>query len=307
MKPQSASQPTTAGVSHKYRVELPNLIDEMRLSPFEVALYVHVKRRAGDDGVCKESARELAEACRMSLGQITAAKKELVTRGLIEVRRVKRQDVIFICNIWQENYDHFAPHSADERSPSEQIVHRVNRSFTTRTDRSPSEQIVHLVNVPPDPLNRIEEPLQEPSERTIQELSLSPRASDSPNPAGDEPEREREIVSSFKTKYTLEQIRSCAAARGMGDGWVTTARRTGEHDWQVEEHLNPPLPMPPTSVLLDAKQCPDCEGRNYYYPAGYGVGSVAKCPHARLLGNLRERAEREANETRGSPPVEAVG
>lgn len=301
-------QQATAAASHKYRIELPNLIDEMRLSPFEVALYVHVKRRAGDGGVCNESTRELAEACRMSVGQVSAAKKELLRRGLIGVRRVKRQDILYISDIWQENYQHFAPREAErapaeDRSPGEQIVHPVNRSFTTRTDRSLGEQIVHMVNVPPDPLIRIEEPLQEPSERTTQELSLSPAA------AGDS-EKGREVVSSWKTKFTLEQVLSTARAKGMGDGWVTEALDTGKHDWQVAQHLNPPLPLPPVAaVLLNPKDCPDCDGTGFRSPAGRGKG-VVRCQHDGLLAKLKARAERErdagTDEARGSPAA-AVG
>jgi DNA-binding MarR family transcriptional regulator len=103
MKTQPAAPPTKP--LHTYRTEIPNLIDEMGLSPFEIALYVHVKRRAGDSGVCNENSRELAEATRMSAGQVSAAKRELVMRGLIEVRKVKGRDVISISDIWQKNLD----------------------------------------------------------------------------------------------------------------------------------------------------------------------------------------------------------
>jgi hypothetical protein len=158
--------------------------------------------------------------------------------------------------------------------------------------------------IPPDPPIRTEEPLEEPSARTIQELSLSPGPGNSEGASG-EPEKERAAGTGWKTKFTLEQVVSCARAKGLGDGWVTVALETGKHDWQVEQHLNPPLPMPPAPVLLNPKECPDCEGRNFYYPAG-PTGGVAKCPHDGLLKNLKARAEVETNEARGSPSA-AVG
>lgn len=298
MKTQTASQAQTA--SHKYRTEIPNLLDEMRLSPFEMALYVHVKRRAGDGGKCNENSRELAAATSMSAGQVSAAKNSLKQRGLIEVSTVKGRDVITVCDIWQQNLEHFSLRLAD-RSPGEQTDQEVNTLITVRSKCSPGDQSVHLVNIPPHPPIRTEEPLKEPSGRTIQELSLSPRPDNSQGMGG-EPERERVIASGWKTKFTLEQVVSCARAKGLSDGWVTVALETGKHDWQVEQHLNPPLPLPPTSVLLNPKDCPDCNGTNFYEPAGRGKG-VAKCPHTGLLAKLKARADAETNEARGSPAV----
>lgn len=155
--------------------------------------------------------------------------------------------------------------------------------------------------IPPDPPIRTEEPLEEPSARTIQELSLSPGAGNSES-TGNESEKERGGTPGWKTKFTLEQVVSCARAKGLGDGWVTVALETGKHDWQVEQHLNPPLPLPPTPVLLNPKDCLDCNGTNFYEPAGRGKG-VAKCPHTGLLAKLKARADAETNEARGSPAV----
>lgn len=301
MKTQPAAPATKA--SHTYRTEIPNLIDELRLSPFEMALYVHVKRRAGDGGVCNENSRELAEATSMSAGQVSAAKNSLKQRGLIQVRTVKGRDVISVCDIWQQNLDHFSLRLAD-RSPGEQTVQEVNTLITVRSNCSPGDQSVHQVNIPPHPPIRTEEPLEEPSGRTIQELSLSPRADNSGGAGDGEPEKEREAAPGWKTKFTLEQVVSCARAKGLGDGWVTQALETGKHDWQVEQHVNPPLPLPPTPVLLNPKDCPDCNGSNFYEPGGRGKG-VAKCPHDSLLVKLKARAEAETNEARGSPEAAA--
>ncbi|MDQ1610313.1 MAG: hypothetical protein QOG00_244 [Pyrinomonadaceae bacterium] len=270
----------------------------MKLTPFEIALYFHVKRRAGDNGVCNENCRELAAATQMSAGQVSAAKNSLKERGLIEVKRVKGRDVISVSDIWQENLKHFAPHLV-ECSSGEQTDQEVNKLITVRSKCSPGDQSDQEVITPPHPPIRIQERLQEPSARTIQELSLSPRAGN-PSGTGGEPERERDVEPRWKTKYTLDQVVSCARSKGLGDGWVTVALETGKHDWQIEQHLNPPLPLPPTPVLLNPKDCPDCDGTNFYSPGGPGKG-VARCPHTSLLAKLKARADVEANGTRGSP------
>jgi hypothetical protein len=41
-----------AGDLRKYRTEIPNLVLELGLSPYALALYVHLKRTAGQDGAC---------------------------------------------------------------------------------------------------------------------------------------------------------------------------------------------------------------------------------------------------------------
>ena len=283
---KTQKQQSTEAASHKYRIEVPNSIDDMNLSPHAFRLYARIKRRAADNGVCRDGDRDLAAHCKMSQPTVSRAKSQLKKAGLIETRRVKGVDEIRIVDIWQENYDRFAPREASE-------------------DRFSQNQSDSIGITPPDPLNRIEGTVQEPSERTTQELSLSPRASHAQG-TGDEPEREREVEPRFKTKYTLEQVQSCARAKGMGDGWVNDALWKGIHDWQIEQHLNPPLPMPPVAApLLDPKQCDDCNGTGFWSPGGAGKG-VAKCPHKGLLAKLKARADEESGAARGSPEA-AVG
>ena len=38
--------------SHHFRVEVPNMVDDMGLSVFAVRLYLRLKRVAGDSGRC---------------------------------------------------------------------------------------------------------------------------------------------------------------------------------------------------------------------------------------------------------------
>lgn len=111
----------------KYRTELPNLIDDMGLSPYEFRLLAHYYR-VGD---CYEATTTTAEKCKMSTGQVSKARRELAKKGLIVIDEVKRKSLsIRVVDIWDRNFAHFSeksrshheryhsPHER-ERSPGE--------------------------------------------------------------------------------------------------------------------------------------------------------------------------------------------
>lgn len=106
----------SGGDLRKYRIELPNLIDDMELSIHAFRLYVHLKRVAGSEGECFQSTETLAKHCRMSTGMISNAKKELVSKNLIALqkrdRARKETDLITIVDLWPEN---FAAYAAEKR------------------------------------------------------------------------------------------------------------------------------------------------------------------------------------------------
>lgn len=100
---------------------IPNLIDDMDLSPYAVRLYIRLKRRVKQNkdgstsGVATDSTKTLAKACKMSPAMVTRAKRELVNAGLIIVTKRKGthgewdKDVITILNIWQANKIYYSP------------------------------------------------------------------------------------------------------------------------------------------------------------------------------------------------------
>src|SRR6266481_4364218 len=61
----------------RYRTELPNLIDDLGLSMVAYRLYGHYKRVCGTDGLCWQSARTIAGHCKMSVGSVVNARKQL--------------------------------------------------------------------------------------------------------------------------------------------------------------------------------------------------------------------------------------
>lgn len=150
---------------HRYRIELPIMLDDMDLSVYAFRLYIHMKRRAGDDGSCWEGSRALAKACHMSLGQVAKAKKELKDKGLITIEKYKTKtgdgDNISVVDLWPKNFETYAK--------AEESVHTVNATpdgaFTTRTDsvhtvnakRSYSEQERSRGGSEEDPMKKIHE------------------------------------------------------------------------------------------------------------------------------------------------------
>lgn len=94
---------------HSYRTEIPNIITEMRLTPYEMATYVILKKTAGDEGACFKSTDTLCQEIGIGRTKYVEVKKSLCERGLIEIeKRIKEDgssasDLITIVNMWDEN------------------------------------------------------------------------------------------------------------------------------------------------------------------------------------------------------------
>lgn len=139
---------------HRYRTEIPNIIDDMDLSVYAFRLYVKLKRVAGDDGKCFYTTRQLAELCRMSVGAVSKAKQELVDADLIRVESDGKwvRDNITIVDLWPANFAYFAQEKEQNAcSPHEQ---------TAPSPCSPHEHPVHTVNTPVHHMNAKEEPIK---------------------------------------------------------------------------------------------------------------------------------------------------
>ncbi len=115
------------GDLRKYRTETPNMVLDMGLDPYTGWLYTHIKRIAGDRGVCDGGTSYLAKVARMSRGQVSKSKGILEKRGLIRVKTHPPQsglaDEIYVSNIWRGNFEHFdGPQRSrpETRSPDEQ-------------------------------------------------------------------------------------------------------------------------------------------------------------------------------------------
>lgn len=122
-----------------YFCQIPNLVDEMNLTPYAYRLYGHLRRVTGEAGKCWQSTRTLAEKCRMSMASVSEAKKELANTDPPLIRIASETGpkgvyhVITITDIWSINHDYSTgvsvrlvksppkrSHGEQERSSSEQ-------------------------------------------------------------------------------------------------------------------------------------------------------------------------------------------
>ncbi len=97
----------------RYFTMIPNVLDEIGLSPYAIRLYFRLLRRAGENGECWENTQHLSEGCRMSRGKISITKLELESAGLITIKTRSLGHghfpghIITINNIWKTNIEYF--------------------------------------------------------------------------------------------------------------------------------------------------------------------------------------------------------
>lgn len=101
------------GDLRKYRTELPNLIDDLGLSPAAYRVYGHYKRRAGaNGGECTEGLRSISQHCKLSINTVRKGRDELLKQGLITVRetidKTGKHDFVSIVDIWPQNFRKYA-------------------------------------------------------------------------------------------------------------------------------------------------------------------------------------------------------
>lgn len=99
---------------HHCRTEIPNIILEMGLDPYEISLYTHLKRIAGDKGESYASNATLARVSLMCIDKVKKVKKQLANKKLIKL--VVRQNadksfettLIQIIDWWVFNFQYFS-------------------------------------------------------------------------------------------------------------------------------------------------------------------------------------------------------
>jgi hypothetical protein len=102
---------------HKYRTEIPNIIEDLNLDPYAYRLYCYYKKVAGDSGSCYQRKRIIEEKTKMSKDVIKKRNKilarpfsELGGKSLIKITQRKGPDdnnlptLIEIVDIWPDNF-----------------------------------------------------------------------------------------------------------------------------------------------------------------------------------------------------------
>lgn len=91
-----------------FRTQIPNIIDDLGLDPFERALYVHYKRTCGENpqGYSNETTETIRKKLKMSAGQVSQARKTLAERGFIRMQDT-RPVVVTVVDIWDLNHIYY--------------------------------------------------------------------------------------------------------------------------------------------------------------------------------------------------------
>lgn len=133
-----------AGDLRKYFTLIPNIVDDMDLSPQAYRLYGHLKRVAGDSGTCWQSTDTLSKNCKMSTGSISEAKTELAKAKLISIaRKIVPNGIcheITITDIWKVNIEKYRGSSQCEEVGGGSS-HCENGSSHCETKKNPIKNI----------------------------------------------------------------------------------------------------------------------------------------------------------------------
>ena len=99
-----------SGDLRKYRIELPNLIDD-EMDPFQARLYMHYKRvcGGGGSGECWESVRTTATKCKMSTDKVINTRQWLADNNWIHLQQDDKGVYhINIIDRWLDNFTRYA-------------------------------------------------------------------------------------------------------------------------------------------------------------------------------------------------------
>ncbi len=97
----------------KYFTILQNFIFDLPLSVYSFRVYAHIKRVAGEGGVCWQAIRTIAKRCKISPSSVSRAVKELQKFGLIDVTKIANPTngysytEIRIRDVWKHNMNYF--------------------------------------------------------------------------------------------------------------------------------------------------------------------------------------------------------
>lgn len=108
---------TDEGQGRKYWTQVPNIVLDLGLRPIPLALYLHLKRVAGDTSFSDETTRQLADRLECSPMAVSRALVELADprdglggKALVKVARIsdgkgtrKPRIIVTIADIWPEN------------------------------------------------------------------------------------------------------------------------------------------------------------------------------------------------------------
>ena len=207
-----------------YRIEIPNLIDDLDLSVYAFRLYVHIKRVAGPGGTCFEGTRKLAEKCGMSAGQVSKAKKELLDKGLVmkssRATNGGETDELRPVDMWQQNYEAYTGQGVHTVNTLEQEdsqgVHTVNEGVHTVNERRNHEEGTNKNRAP---RKSADAPPIELKQKSPHQAIVEAYAHALGYPIPDGAATGMAAKELVKLGYTPEQVSACYKSEKARDFW----------------------------------------------------------------------------------------
>ncbi len=105
----------------KYFTIIPNFIFDFPMDVYCFRVYCHIKRVAGDTGICWQSTRTIARKCQISPSTVTRSIRKLAKAGFINLQVVPGKhgefphNEITIRDIWANNHFFFELGDKDKK------------------------------------------------------------------------------------------------------------------------------------------------------------------------------------------------
>lgn len=135
MVPETTDQYIEDVGGRKYFTMLPNLLDDVGLSPYAFRLLVHYYRVCGGNSTCYEGVRTTAKRTCMSVGKVSESRRELEQDGWIKLRAEQFENrpaptlVVSIQDRWKENMEQY-----ENGSPSVKAKAKKKKAKPKATD-----------------------------------------------------------------------------------------------------------------------------------------------------------------------------
>jgi hypothetical protein len=146
----NANQHTLEAPEPKYYARIPNMaVDDLNYA--ELALYVHYKRVASDNGACWQSTKQIAESLGMGQKKLRKTRNALVSKGFIAITMRMNDDeiecnsrVISIVDVWKTNVERYTPPSQMDIPPLSKSTYPPSQMDIQRKTNKKNQKKNHI-------------------------------------------------------------------------------------------------------------------------------------------------------------------